>query len=352
MPQPLVSVVIPTHNRAYCLAEAVDSVLSQTYPNVEVVLIDDGSTDSTDTLVGERYGADARVRYVRQDKSGTNIARNHGLRLARGELVALLDSDDAFLPWKLELEVACLDASPEAGMIWTDMDAVDPEGRVVPRYLRKMYSNYQRFSTEGIFASSRPLAEVVPQLASQVGSAKLYQGDIFGPMAMGNLVHTSTSVIRRERLEKIRGFNETLVRSGVDFDFHLRTCREGPVAYADVPTIRYAIGLSDQMTHPSRRVNMAGNFLRTITPVIERDRARLGLPQAMIDEVLAEAEGFLGEALLDVDDHAAARTHLVRSLRLRPRQPRALRLLALSLLPVASKEPIRRAFRALRSLAR
>jgi glycosyltransferase involved in cell wall biosynthesis len=352
MPRPLVSVVIPTYNRAYCLAEAIDSVLSQTYPNVEIVLIDDGSTDGTDALVAGRYGEDARVRYVRQEKSGTNIARNHGLRLARGEFVALLDSDDAFLPWKLEMEVACLEALPEAGMIWTDMDAVDAEGRVEPRYLRKMYSNYERFSTEQIFASSRPLAEVVPQLASEVGSAKLYHGDIFGPMALGNLVHTSTSVIRRERLEKIRGFDESLVRAGVDFDFHLRTCREGLVAYADVPTIRYRIGMADQMTHPSRRVKMAENFLRTITPVLTHDRARLGLPQALIDDVLAEAEGFLGEALIDADDHAAARVHLLRSLRLRPRQPRSLRLLVLSLLPIASKEPIRRAFRALQARAR
>jgi glycosyltransferase involved in cell wall biosynthesis len=293
------------------------------------------------------------VRYVRQEKSGTNIARNHGLRLARGELIALLDSDDAFLPWKLEMQVACLDAVPEAGMIWTDMEAVDAENRVEPRYLRKMYSNYQRFTTEGMFKESRPLADVVPEhLKGEVGSAKLYWGDIFGPMALGNLVHTSTSVMRRERLEKVRGFDESLVRAGVDFDYHLRTCREGPVAYADVMTIRYRIGMADAMTHPSRRVKMAENFLRTITPVLTRDRHRLGLPDAMIEDVLAEAEGFLGEALIDADEHGAARPHLLKSLRLRPKNPRNIRLLVLSLLPIASKEPLRRAFRALRARAR
>jgi glycosyltransferase involved in cell wall biosynthesis len=348
MATPLVSVVIPTHNRAYCLPEAIDSALGQTYPNVEVVIVDDGSTDGTEAMIAQRYGGDARVRLVRQAQSGTNVARNHGLRSARGEMVALLDSDDAFLPWKLELEVACLQAVPEAGMIWTDMDAVDESGRVQPRYLRRMYSNYERFSTEKIFASSRPLAAIAPGLAPQVGSALLYHGDIFGPMVMGNLVHTSTSVIRRERLEKVRGFDETLVRSGVDFDFHLRTCREGPVAYADVATIRYRIGMADAMTHPSRRVKMAENFLRTIGPVIERDRDRIGLPRKMLDEVLAEAESFLGEALLDVDEHGQARGHLARSLRLRPLQPRTARLLALACLPKQAKEPLRRAFRRLR----
>jgi glycosyltransferase involved in cell wall biosynthesis len=345
---PLVSVVIPTHNRAYCLPEAIDSALEQTYPNVEVVVIDDGSTDGTDAMVAQRYGNDARVRYIQQKQSGTNFARNNGLRNARGEMVALLDSDDSFLPWKLEMQVACLQALPEAGMIWSDMDAVDAQGHIHARYLRRGYSNYRRFSTEKIFGASRPLSEVVPGLSTQVGTTRLYHGDIFGPMVMGNLVHTSTSVIRRERLEKVRGFNEELVRSGVDFDFHLRTCREGPVAFADVPTIRYRIGMPDAMTHPSRRVKMAGNFLRTISPVIERDRERINLPQKMIDEVLAEAESFLGEALLDNGEDREARTHLANSLRYDPWQPRTARLLALTLLPKQAQAKLRYAFRKLR----
>lgn len=341
---PLVSVVIPTHDRAYCLADAVDSVLGQTHRHVEVIVVDDGSTDRTPELMEERYGGDGRVRYVRQRNQGTNIARNHGLSLARGELVALLDSDDTFLPHKLEIQIACLNAFPEAGMIWTDMDAVDAEGRVAPRYLRRMYSNYERFSTDEIFSTSRPLAEVVPHLPEIVGEARLHFGDIFSPMVMGNLVHTSTCVLRRERLARVRGFDESLTRSGVDFDFHLRTCREGPVAYADIPTIRYRIGLGDQMTHRSRRVKMAENFLRTIQPVIARDRARLTLTQRQLDEVLGEAEAFLGEAHLDMGDHQAARPHLLRSLRHAPLQPRVARMLLLSLLPPSSKPPLRRAY--------
>ena len=214
-----------------------------------------------------------------------------------------------------------------------------------------MYSNYERFSTEKMFARRARSPRSCRAWPTKVGSARLYHGDIFGPMVMGNLVHTSTSVIRRERLEKVRGFNETLVRSGVDFDFHLRTCREGPVAYADVSTIKYRIGMADAMTHPSRRVKMAENFLRTISPVIDSDRDRINLPKEMIDEVLAEAEAFLGEALLDNGDPAQARAHLARSLRLRPWQPRIARLLGLTILPKQAQEPLRRAFRRLRGRA-
>jgi glycosyltransferase involved in cell wall biosynthesis len=345
---PFVSVVIPTYNRAYCLAETIDSALAQTYKNVEVVVADDGSTDETESMMGQRYGSNPRVRYVRQKNSGTNIARNLGLRTARGDMIALLDSDDIFLPWKVELQVACLQAVPDAGMIWSDMDALDPSGHIEPLFLRRGYSNYQRFTTQQIFASSRPLSAVVPGLAAQVGSARLYHGDIFGPMVMGNLVHTSTSMIRRERLEKVRGFDESLQRSGVDFDFHLRTCREGPVAFADVATIRYRIGGTDAMSHPARRVRMAENFIRTIRPVIERDRDRIALPERMINEVLAEAELFLGESLLDNNEHRRALPHLAKSLRIRPWQPRTARLLALACLPPQAKEPLRRAFRRLR----
>jgi hypothetical protein len=227
------------------------------------------------------------------------------------------------------------------------MNALDQQGRIFPRYLRRMYSNYRRFQTETIFSSSRPLAEIAPKIPGLEG-ARVYWGDVFRPMLMGNLVHTSTSVIRRERLERVRGFDEKLVRAGVDFDFHLRTCKEGPVAYADVPTILYRIGLGDQMTHPSRRVKMAENFLRTITPLIESERDRIGLDQAMIDEVMAEGEAFLGQALLENGERAAARVHLLRSLRRAPIQPAVLRMLALTLLPPRAHEPLRRVYRALR----
>jgi glycosyltransferase involved in cell wall biosynthesis len=349
--RPLVSVVIPTHNRAYCIAQSIDSVLAQTYPEVEVVVVDDGSTDDTPALMADRYGADRRVRYERLPKGDANVARNHGLACARGAYIALLDSDDAFLPWKLELQIACLEAVPEAGMIWTDMDAVDESGELRPRYLRTMYSNYRRFSTEQIFKASRPLNAVAPQLGAEVGTARLYWGDIFGPMVMGNLVQTSTAVLRRARLTEVGGFDARLVRAGVDFDFHLRTCRVGAVAYADVATIRYRVGMADQMTRKSRQAKMAENFLRTITPVISRDRERIDLPQAIIDDTLAEAEAFLGSALADDDDHDAARGHLLRSLRLRPHQPAALKMLLLSMLPVPVKRRLRQAYRSLRDRA-
>src|SRR5262249_23203018 len=144
MTKGLVSIVVPTYNRAYCLPRTIDSVLTQTYPHFEIVIVDDGSTDNTRELI-EGVAARARpIRYLFQPNAGVCAARNCGLQAAKGDYIALLDSDDVWKPWKLEIQLACLDFLPEVGMIWTDMEAVDPQGRICnPRHLRTMYDAYQ-----------------------------------------------------------------------------------------------------------------------------------------------------------------------------------------------------------------
>jgi glycosyltransferase involved in cell wall biosynthesis len=103
MHPPRVSIVIPTYNRAWTLAEAIDSVLGQTFASFEIIVVDDGSTDGTARLL-QRYGS--AVRVLRQINQGVSAARNAGIRSARGELIALLDSDDLWRPEKLARQVA------------------------------------------------------------------------------------------------------------------------------------------------------------------------------------------------------------------------------------------------------
>ena len=133
MDQDLVSVVIPTYNRAAILPEAVDSVLTQTHANFEIVIVDDGSHDATADVV---RGATATSRACGIFTSPTAASRrcsNHGIRQVRGEFVAFLDSDDAWYPNKLALQVAALRAVPDAGMVWTDLEAVAGDGRPLTR---------------------------------------------------------------------------------------------------------------------------------------------------------------------------------------------------------------------------
>lgn len=109
---PRVSVVIPTYNRADIITRAVDSVLAQTVDDIEVLIIDDGSTDGTRALIEDID--DSRVRYLAHDTNrGVSAARNTGVEAGRGEYVAFLDSDDEWLPRKLERQLSALDGREE-----------------------------------------------------------------------------------------------------------------------------------------------------------------------------------------------------------------------------------------------
>src|SRR5580658_3527192 len=123
----MISVIIPTYNVAGFVREAVDSALSQTLRDTEVIVVDDGSTDgSADAL---RDLDDPRLRVIRENHAGSAAARNAGLRLASGELVAFLDADDRWAPQNLERQSAFLESHPEVDMTFSYSLVVDEEGR-------------------------------------------------------------------------------------------------------------------------------------------------------------------------------------------------------------------------------
>ena len=343
----MLSVIVPTYNRAYCLRRAVDSALTQTYQNVEVLIVDDGSTDDTRELVATIYAGNPRVRYLYQQNAGVSAARNTGLRAAQGDYIALLDSDDSWKPWKAELQVRCLQANPEIGMVWTDMEAVGPQGEVVnPKYLKRFYSAYQELGDQPLFSSARPLKEFWDNVPTECAGLSLQSGDIFSNMILGNLVHTSTVVLTRKRLEAVKTFREDLQVSGEDYDFHLRTCREGPVGFVDVASIRYQIGVGDQLTRPGMGRWVAQNFLKTILPMIQSDRARIRLSQEKLDQIVSDAYAWFGEELLNSGEAGAGQA-LWRSLRLKAK-PRTAALLLMSPMPSTWLPKIRSCYRAVR----
>ncbi|HEX5105760.1 MAG TPA: glycosyltransferase [Pirellulaceae bacterium] len=123
MPLPLVSVVIPTYNYGHLVGEAVQSVLAQNYSMVEIIVVDDGSTDDTREQLARFEG---RIRYHYQPNAGLSAARNTGIGLAKGQLIALLDSDDAFHPQKLAIQETYLAANPDVGLVATTSFSGEP----------------------------------------------------------------------------------------------------------------------------------------------------------------------------------------------------------------------------------
>ncbi len=130
MSEPLFSVVIPTYNRARYVAEAVQSVLDQTQPGVEVIVVDDGSQDNTADVL-RQFGD--RISYIQQENRGMAAARNRGIDEARGEYVGLLDSDDLWQPALLERVKEVFDEHPEAGAVFLAEQEFDCRGNIDPR---------------------------------------------------------------------------------------------------------------------------------------------------------------------------------------------------------------------------
>jgi glycosyltransferase involved in cell wall biosynthesis len=332
-----VSVVIPTYNRAYCLPAAIGSLQAQTYPNWEALIIDDGSTDGTRDLVRSMSEADRRVKYHYQKNAGVSAARNTGIRLADGEWVGFLDSDDSWEPWKLSAQIACFKSLNNVGMVWTDMNGYDPEGNLVSvRHLRKMYGAYERVAHRRLFLGQRRLSEIAPELTAQndsLADAIVHWGELYTAMMFGSLVHTSTVLIAHHRIRSV-GFFDERYRTGEDYDFHLRTCLFGPVALLDVPSIRYRMaGGTDQLTAPKYRLEIALNGLRIREAAIARDRGRIELSDEELATIMARANSWVAEELFQQGNFAEARAYFRRSGLLEDPKLRSILKASLSHLP-------------------
>lgn len=126
---PRVSVIIPTYNRSPMLKEAICSVLSQTYHDLEVLVVDDGSSDDTAEVV--QNFDDQRVRYLYQENSGRSAARNHGMKVATGDFLSLLDDDDYYFPHKLACQIAYLEANSDVDMVASGFQSVNRHGKLI-----------------------------------------------------------------------------------------------------------------------------------------------------------------------------------------------------------------------------
>ncbi|HWK51423.1 MAG TPA: glycosyltransferase family A protein [Steroidobacter sp.] len=236
MSTPLVSVIIPTYNRAALLCEAIDTVLAQSYQNTEIIVIDDGSTDDTTAAV-QQYGD--RIRYTRRPNAGVNAARNLGIKQARGEYLALLDSDDLWAPHKLELQVALLRYFNDVGFTFSNFmifRGPSPEADVLPTmdglatWLDHVPGRIEPYRWQRSFAAIKGM----PALQLPTQEFTVSGGDIYASSLVCPYVLPSASLIRKSSLGQLR-LPEIQATCG-DWEFFARFSKQSGCVYADLPT--------------------------------------------------------------------------------------------------------------------
>jgi glycosyltransferase involved in cell wall biosynthesis len=240
----LVSVVIPSYNHGRFLGHAIRSALDQTYGAVEVIVVDDGSTDGSQAVVAR---CQPGVHYVRQDNRGLPAARNTGIRAARGAFVGFLDADDVWLPGFLSAVMDRWDRDPTLGAIHTGFYCMDEDGRRLPQISTSVVADDRMFD-------------------------RLVDGEFFVP---------SSVVARRECFDRVGLFDEAL-RGSEDWDMWLRVARQCRFAGIAEPLIRYRVHGSNMSGDPEymlryQRMVVAKHFGEALGPAhawpLDRQRA-------------------------------------------------------------------------------
>jgi len=245
---PRVSVIIPTYNRRAYVQEAIDSVLAQTCTDYEIIVVDDGSTDGTGEVLRERYGS--LVVYAWQENQGVSAARNAAIRACTGEFVALLDSDDLWLPRKLERQMAAFEQHPDTALVYSFGAEIDEKGFEL--------------------GSGGHLGQDLPEPDRP-----------FESLLQGCWIPALTAVFRRECLTDVGYFDEGLV-GAADWDMWLKIAERWPVVCVPEVLARYRV----------HAVNMT-KMLYATRRAVEEDLAVLNryLDESLRRQVASEVAG-------------------------------------------------------------
>ena len=196
---PKASIIVPAYNAAQYISKTLDSILNQSFQDFEIVIIDDGSSDQTASII-DQYD-DPRIRYHHQANSGKPaIPRNRAIKKARGEFIFIFDSDDIMLPEKLATTIECMEQTPQAGLAFTGFACIDEGGHVINPDFLAPYETLH--SLEKIAVSDN---------AYLIQAREALKG-----LAVSNYLGTSGVAIRRGVFEQVGGFDED-VRNSDDY---------------------------------------------------------------------------------------------------------------------------------------
>lgn len=303
--RPLVSVIIPMYNASHYIAEALISVLGQTYDCWEIIAINDGSTDNTEDVVKEFFSIPGFC-YLSQTNSGVSAARNAGLRQAQGEMIAFIDHDDKWLPDKLERQVAHLLANPQDGMVHGNILFMDADGRPLPRSISDFKTDLSGWCFKELFADNR--------------------------------IATLTVCVRRECVEQVGFFRED-IRGGEDYEYWLRVAMLFKIARIDDDLAVYRLHDSNATKNWLPQLIDLSKALEGLIDQFPEARRKLG--RRAIKDRLLPIHVRIADELCRIGNYEDAKPHLLRTLALQPLHFHSLNLLAVGLTPARIRTAVR-----------
>lgn len=328
---PLISVVVPTYNRAHVVSDSIHSILEQTYQNLEVIVVDDGSTDETERVLTPLR---EKISYVRTENKGLAAARNTGMRRASGEYIAWLDSDDMWLPDKLMIQAAYMISNPDVVLTSTDFTAFNEQGIIERSHIRSYYGVIDKTPNgfSGIY-SNRDVVDISPLLKSVDSDdavISMYHGHIHDFLVGGSCIHPPTVLIRKSATQKIGDVDES-EPNGMDYDYFIRLSRLGKVAYIDMPLLRYRY-TDDQMSSDRHLINIKLSVLRAIQKIQKDDPLYAERNSRFYKHRLAQCHAGVAAAAVETNTSLAF-THLIRSISLGHLDKQTPKVLAKAILP-------------------
>ena len=285
-----VSVVIPVYNGERYIRETLESVFAQTYPDLEIICVDDGSKDASVTILKEIQESKEsmnRMQVVQQSNTGQAGARNAGAKIGMGTYLAFLDQDDLWLPLKLERQVAVLESNPDAVMVHCDMDRIDELGRVTEQTI------------------------VLTTLRSTPKGPTMSQ--LFG---WNPCIYPSTMLIRRAAFDRIGGFDPEHSRHGEDIDLMLRLKQEGRFIFLEETGTQYRQHSTNFSGSGSDLMfRSSANFLQSLMTRYAGDSRR---KQALLHRMLAQVYSDWGKMKMSSGSRGEAQRLLLCSLKYYP----------------------------------
>ncbi|MFM2056770.1 MAG: hypothetical protein RLY71_1155 [Pseudomonadota bacterium] len=333
---PLVSVVIPAYNASATLADTLHSLARQSWPALEVIVVDDGSTDATWELLQH---TELPVLAIHQTNQGLAGARNTGLAAARGEFIALLDADDLCEPERIAVQVACLRAHPDMRLCCSNFSAFDKNGLLSASHAASYYNM--------IGEQPGGIDVLLPQRSWLEGRSAgldmppigVVRGNAYAALAHGNFVHPPTIMFRREVLDQVGNF-DTGIGSMCDWDWIVRVARSGEIGYIERPLLRYRLS-GTQMSSARYRARAQPDILRVAEQLVQRDPALYRAERARFDRELGQLCLNAADALAEIDPARARRLLLRAASRYHVIGPGTARVALKSLLPRGLAEQLR-----------